>query len=258
MNQNLIINSEQNYSYFKNLDNKNLVHLFTLKPFNFNKKFISDDVINEQYKNIEAILDYKFRKILKPIQTHTNIVKCVTEDNMNETFKDVDGLITNQKGIALVTSLADCQGILLYDKEKQVIGNIHSGWKGTLNRIIENAINLMKNEYHSNPNNIEAYISPSIQKCCFEVDADVKELFENEFTDIDIASCITLGEIKENKQKYYIDTVKINEQVLVKLGLSKNNIISSTICSKCNSNIIHSHRQDKDLSGRNIALICLK
>lgn len=256
MDQNIIINKEQNYLYFKNLDKENIVHLFTLKPFNFNKRFILEDEIKRQYGKIEELLGYKFKKILKPIQTHTNIVKCVTENNINDTFEDVDGLITNLKGVALVTSLADCQGILLYDKEKQVIGNIHSGWKGTLHRIIKNAVNLMITEYNCNPNDIEVYINPSILNCCFEVDEDVKQLFENEFTDIDITSCIKTGEIKDNKQKYNIDTVKINKLILQNLGIK--NITSSTICSKCNSDIIHSHRQDKDLSGRNIALICLK
>ena len=132
----MIIN--KNYVQFEKLNEySNICHLFTLKPFNFRKGLVSDDKIKQQYDEISNIFNTSM-KFIKPIQTHTNIVKCVTENSLNDTFEDVDGLITNIPGIALVTSLADCQGILLYDKNKQVIGNIHSGWKGTLNRIIEN------------------------------------------------------------------------------------------------------------------------
>ena len=178
--------------------------------------------------------------------------------NINDNFDNVDGLITNLKNIVLVTSLADCQGILLYDSNKQVIGNIHSGWKGTLNRIIKNAIHLMATEYHCDPKDIEAYICPSILKCCFEVDGDVKNVFVKEFQDIEINNYISLGNIKEGKQKYYIDTTMINRDILMNLGLLKENITISNLCSKCNSNIIHSRRKEGTMSGRNIAVIALK
>ena len=252
----MIIN--KNYVQFEKLNEySNICHLFTLKPFNFRKGLVSDDKIKQQYDEISNIFNTSM-KFIKPIQTHTNIVKCVTENSLNDTFEDVDGLITNIPGIALVTSLADCQGILLYDKNKQVIGNIHSGWKGTLNRIIENAVKLMISNYDCNPKDIEAYICPSILKCCFEVDEDLKEEFESKFMDININEYISKGDIKDNKQKYFIDTTLINRDVLLNMGLEKNNIVISDICTKCHSDIIHSHRKEGINSGRNISVIMLK
>ncbi len=252
----VVISKNLNIISFKKLDD--VINLFTFKPYNFRSTTVSQEEIKNNYKKLEDSVNYKFNYILKPIQTHTNIVKCVDFNNINDEFNNVDGLITNIKGCALVTSLADCQGILLYDRKNKVIGNIHSGWKGTLNRICTNAINLMISNYNSNPSDIEAYICPSIMKCCFEVDYDVKDSFVCNFKDIDIESCISLGEIKDNKQKYFIDTISINKQVMINLGLKMENIISADICSKCNSDFIHSHRADGINSGRNIALICLK
>ena len=95
-------------------------------------------------------------------------------------------------------------------------------------------------------------------QCCFEVDEDVKNMFINEFNDIDISSCIKKGSIKDNKQKYYIDTIKINKLVLLNHGIKKENIILSNICTKCNSDKIHSHRGDGINSGRNLSLISIK
>lgn len=251
-------NKECNYVTFPKLDNQNIINLYTTKPFNFRTCLVSDKEIKQYYIDIQNSINNNFTKIIKPNQNHTNIVKVVTEENINEVFEDVDGLITNLKNIALVTSLADCQGILLYDKEKQVIGNIHSGWKGTLNKIIINAINLMISTYNSNPENIEVYITPSIENCCFEVDDDVKNLFINNFKELDIKKFITLGEIKDNKQKYFIDTIGINKSIMLTKGIKGENITLSNLCTKCHSKYFHSHRSEGINSGRNIALICLK
>lgn len=250
---------KENCIQFENLNkNKEIVHLFTKKPFNFNKKTTDENKIISQYKEIQNITNIKCKKIIKPIQTHTNIVKKIDSTNLNDKFENVDGLITNLKEIALVTSLADCQGILLYDKNKKVIGNIHSGWNGTLHRIIQNAITLMIEEYNCDVKDIEAYICPSILICCFEVDSDVKEKFINEFKDININNYITSGDIKDDKQKYYIDTVSINIEIMKKLGMLEQNIFSSNICTKCNKEHFHSHRGEPNIDGRNIAFIALK
>ena len=258
MNKDLIIYNDKHYLSFSRLNEEGIVNAFSLKPYNFRKQFVPDNKIVENYAELQSTLNYHFSKIVKPNQTHTNIVKKVDNFNINDEFNDVDGLITDIKNVALVTSVADCQAILLYDNKKKVIGNVHSGWNGTLNRITQNAIHLMIQEYNCNPNDIEAYICPSILTCCFEVDSDVKNMFQENFMDIDINSCITMGDIKENKQKYFIDTVSINKQILLNMGLKEDNIILSNLCSKCNHEIIHSHRSDGIDSGRNIAIIGLK
>jgi hypothetical protein len=158
----------------------------------------------------------------------------------------------------LVTSVADCQGILLYDTKNKVIGNIHSGRRWTLSRISTNAINIMVEEFNSNPENIKVYISPSIHKCCFEVWEELKRYFEEEFSEIDMANIINIGEFKNGEQKYFIDTVEINKRVLLNLWINDGNITISDKCSVCNSDKIHSYRKDKPNDERNILLISLK
>lgn len=239
-----------------NLD-QDLISLFIHKPFNFKRDTISELEIQNQFKKIEKAINYNFNNILRPHQTHSNNVQIVNENNINDSFDNVDGLITNLKGVALCTQVADCQGILLYDHKKEVIGNIHSGWKGTLSRISTNAINLMINKFNSNPEDIIVYISPCIHKCCFEVGKDVKELFEKEFLDINISDLIEKGLFKE-EQKYYIDTLELNKRILMNLGIKKENIKYSDLCSVCGDDSIHSYRKDKPNDGRNIALICKK
>lgn len=243
---------------FKELNDYNVINLFSKKPLNFNGRKIDNETINGQYNIIQEKLGYKFIKIIKPNQCHTNVVKKIDISNINDVFDNVDGLITDIKGIALVTSLADCQGILLYDKKKKVIGNIHSGWKGTLNKIIINAINMMIKEYNSSISDIKVYFSPSILKCCFEVDEDVKNDFLNKFSNIDINKYITKGNLIKGKQKYLIDTIGININILETIGIFPDNITTSDICTKCNNNLYYSHRADSDTDGRNILLISMR
>lgn len=182
------------YTMFKELDSNEIISFFTKKPLDFNALTNTTENIFNNYKIIESDFNYKFKKIIKPSQTHSSNISIVDENNINDNFENTDGLITNIKGVALVTSLADCQGIILYDKNKKVIGNIHSGWRGTLNKIVVKAVNILINKYNCNVNDIEAYIYPCIQKCCFEVDEDVKEKFINNFDDI--KECIKIKKTK--------------------------------------------------------------
>lgn len=231
-------------------DNRNFLSLYTMKPIDF-KKYKEDCIYD-----IEKQINNNFRKVIMPGQNHTANVAIVTEENIDEAFSNTDGLITNIKNVALITSLADCQGILLYDKKKNVIANIHSGWKGTLKGIVKKCVEMMINNFQSNPLDIVVQITPSILGCCFEVDEDVKNLFIESFKDIN--NYIKVGDIIDNKQKYYIDTTIINREVLIGLGIPYNNIKISNYCTKCNNKYFHSYRCEKDNSGRNIALIYLK
>ena len=82
-------------------------------------------------------------------------------------------------------------------------------------------------------------MSPSIYGCCFEVGEDVRDLIREEFRDIDE------GEFIINRDgKWYIDTVNINRVLFLRMGIRKENIVSSGICSKCNFDMVHSYRNE--------------
>ena len=242
----MILNN--NYVQFEDLNRDGIFHFYTTNKNDFNlnmmeKNEAEEKVISFCKENGFAVPKVKFGR-----QQHTTNVSIVTEDNINDDFTDTDGLVTNLKNVALTSFSADCQSIIIYDPVREIIGNVHSGWKGTLNRIIKEGIKRFK-ELGSNPNDIEVYICPSL--LCFEVDLDVVELFRNNFDDIE--DCISLGDIKDNVQKYYIDTVKVNVKTLNKLGVNK--IVNADMCTKCNTSF-HSYRRDKNKM-RNLALVML-
>lgn len=217
----------------------------------------------QDYKSLCEVISAKSEHLVKTNQEHTNRVKVVKEKiNRNEPdfnlpqYDKTDGLITNQKNIMLATTNADCILLLFFDPIKKVIANTHSGWRGTLQRISVETIKKMKTEWNCNPEDILCCICPSIRKCHFEVEKEVKESFEKEFQDLE-----NIHEIIEEtvtNQKWNIDTVKINQKILQREGLKPENIIDSKICSVCHSDLIHSYRVEKQDYGLNTALIELK
>ncbi len=219
----------------------------------------------KSYKNICEKLNINYLDVVKTNQEHTNNVQIVNgKINQNDMdvnldkYNNTDGLITNKTNLALSTTNADCILMIFFDPATRTIANIHSGWRGTLQRISIKAVEKMIKEFNCNPKDIICCICPSIRKCHFEVDKDVKEMFEKEFADFQINKRTDIIEKQEGKEKWNIDTVLINKIILENLGLKKENIIDSGICSVCNSDLIHSYRVEKQGYGLGTALISLK
>ena len=236
-----------------------ITHCFTLKNLDFysnNNFYENEENVRKNYEKICSKINLDAKNIVRPLQTHTNCVKNIFNEIgiLPKGLENVDGLITNKKNKILSTIYADCTPIFLYDCSKNIIGNIHSGWKGTVSKIVGVAIKNMIEDYSSDPGDIIACIGPTIRKCHFEVDEDVKELFEKNFNNSKI---ILKGEIKEGKQKYFVDTVLANIMIMKSLGLKDENIIDSKICSVCESKLIHSYRVEGKEAGRCTSLISL-
>ncbi len=213
----------------------------------------------EDYRSICTAIDSDYRNVVKPVQTHTNNVKCVEVKSDNDEpsifekdYFGVDGLITNKKNIILSSSNADCILLLFFDPIKKVISNVHSGWKGTLQQISIEAVNKMRAEYGCEMKDIICCICPSIRKCHFEVGKDVYEMFWDKFKNLENAKDIFE---QKGEEKWNIDTVLINKTILKKAGLKEENIFDCGLCSVCNSNIMHSFRVEKEGYGVETALI---
>lgn len=261
-NENVIHIKKDKIEYIqfrKLLEYKNLKHCFTLKPLDFcgydNYK-ANKTKVEKAYNEICKELDILPKDICRPKQTHTNKVEKILEGDegiYKTKFDDVDGLTTNLKNKALVVCFADCTPLLFFDPIKNVIANTHSGWKGTLQTIGVKTVEKMREEYNCNPSDIICCIGPHIKKCHFEVDKEVRDLFYDKFKYLQNIEEI----IKYNKEKdkFYIDTAKINKQILLNLGLKEKNIIDSNICTVCNSDVCHSFRVEKEHSGRAITIM---
>lgn len=227
-------------------------HAYSLKPLQFSDE---NDQAPANYEKICEALNIDSNKIIKSAQKHTDVVKDI-EEYTDEKFEFVDGFITNKKNIPLVTKYADCTPIILYDKIKNVIGNVHSGWRGTLQRISAKAVKLMIEKYNCNPADIIVCIGPCIKQCHFQVEEDFIENFKQEFGNVE--KYYKTGEIIEGKQKYYFDTTSLIIDYLTEIGINRENIFDSNICSVCNVVKMSSYRAEKEKADRNMNIVMLK
>ena len=227
-------------------------HAYSLKPLQFSDE---NDQAPANYEKICEALNIDSNKIIKSAQKHTDVVKDI-EEYTDEKFEFVDGFITNKKNIPLVTKYADCTPIILYDKIKNVIGNVHSGGRGTLQRISAKAVKLMIEKYNCNPADIIVCIGPCIKQCHFQVEEDFIENFKQEFGNVE--KYYKTGEIIEGKQKYYFDTTSLIIDYLTEIGINRENIFDSNICSVCNVAKMSSYRAEKEKADRNMNIVMLK
>lgn len=248
------------YLQFRKLLELGVKHAYGLKPLGFgisNMTINSEQYISsmENYKKICNCINVDYKRMVRPIQKHTANVTSINKDvefaandfpiACNKILDNTDGVITNEKNIILATTNADCILFALYDPVKKVIANVHSGWRGTFQKISVNAVNKMVVDFGCNVKDIMCFICPSIRKCHFEVEEDVKTLCEKTFSDMEqIDEIITYVGKLENVRKWCIDTVLIMKVLLKNIGITDENIIDCGICSVCNNKIVHSRRAD--------------
>lgn len=246
-----------------------LGHAYGLKPDNYrtNGDGLTEEDFekaSQSYKELCAAIGVDYNNLVKPNQRHTDVVKCVeflenSISSRNDRYANTDGLVTNMKGAVLGTSNADCILLIFFDPVKMVVANVHSGWRGTFQKIAVNAVDMMVQKYGSNPKDIICCICPSIRKCHFEVEKDVRDMCEEIFgytnqTD----SFIEYAGNKEGTDKWFIDTVLINKIMLKDAGLLAENIVDSGICSVCNSDLVHSYRAEGRGYGLCSAVVSMK
>jgi copper oxidase (laccase) domain-containing protein len=135
-------------------------------------------------------------------------------------FPGCDGIITNQRNVALGIYVADCCAVYIVDPKTPAIGLVHSGRKGTELGVVTNAIGQMIERFGSDPSSMIVQLSPCIRPPHYEVD------FAAEI----IRQCRSIG-IKE--------------------------IHDSGVCTACDLGRYYSYRAEKGKTGRMLAMIGL-
>ena len=154
-------------------------------------------------------------------QVHGNGIAVIAESlHEGRCFDGVDGLITNQSGVALGIYVADCCAVFIVDRVRRAIGLVHSGKKGTELGIVPNAIGKMEKEFGSMPRDLVVQISPCIRPPHYEVD------FAGEI--IRQARSCGVGQIEDTSR-----------------------------CTACNLHSYYSYRAEKGRTGRMLALLAL-
>lgn len=217
------------------------------------------DSVTENYKRFCKSAGFDYESLVASAQDHHTVVRAVTSVEKGigiykpRDMESVDALITNEKGVTLVTYYADCTPLFFVDTKNKAIGLAHAGWRGTVGRIGEKVVEKMTELYGTNPADIKAAIGPTISVCCYEVDYPCAEHFLN-LADLDSSKFV----FEKGNGKYMVDLLETNRQILTASGVKNENITVSDVCTNCNSDLLWSHRATKGHRGTMSAFMCIK
>lgn len=217
-----------------------------------------EENVTENYRRFCAAAGFEFDSLVSSSQDHHTYVRRIGRENRGEGFArpkpaGVDGLMTNEPGVTLVTHYADCVPLYFADPVHKAIALSHAGWRGTAKGIGEVTVRSMAVEFGTRPQDLVCAIGPSIGPCCFEVDAPVYDVFAG-MKDL-IPSEWTR---EDGGGKYHVDLWEANRRMLMRAGVKEQNISLSGICTMCSAEVLFSHRASRGKRGGLSAFLELK
>lgn len=172
---------------------------------------------------LNQLSEFSVDKITWMTQTHSTICHTINEQ-IPFIALEGDGLVTQRQGHALMMMTADCLPVVLGNSEGTEVANLHAGWRGLANGIIENTVT----EMQSQPT--WAWLGAAISQPCFEVGAEVKAAFCGKYPELE--SAFIAGQVEG---KYQADLYAIARFILNRFGVET--VLGGNQCS---------YQQDKD------------
>ncbi|MBW2709629.1 MAG: peptidoglycan editing factor PgeF [Deltaproteobacteria bacterium] len=195
----------------------------------------TSDAVGDSRKNVaENLMIIKqamgARRILFTQQTHGTEV-LIVDTETTETFGAswrADAMITNVSGVGLMIKQADCQAVILFDPAKNVIANVHCGWRGNVQNILERVVRTMAHHFDCRAEDLVAAIGPSLGPCCAEFITH-RDIFPPNFEAF---------RVSEN----HFDLWRLSSHQLAMEGINPENITVSEICTRCHMDRFFSYR----------------
>ena len=146
-----------------------------------------------------------------------------------------DAMITDVPGICLAIQVADCQAVVLYDPDRRVVANIHSGWRSSIVNIIGKTVDTMAAKFGCDPENLLAGVSPSLGPCCAEF-VNFKHEIPKKFWPYRVS-------------RDHFDFWEISRDQLIQAGVLDKNLENSGCCTCCHPERFYSYRAEQ-VTGR--------
>lgn len=166
-----------------------------------------------------------------------------------------DALVTDEPGVPLMLSFADCTPLLFHDPVRGVVGAAHAGWRGTVADIAGATVRTLLTRYGSKPADLLVGIGPAIGRCCYAVDAPVIDAWSA----LDIADPAVAVETAPlaGRRQWRFDLARANRRLLERAGVRPERIEDAAICTSCQVADFPSHRAEHGQAGRFSAIIAL-
>ncbi|MGI8788475.1 MAG: peptidoglycan editing factor PgeF [Pyrinomonadaceae bacterium] len=215
----------------------------------------SRENIAENRRRFLDVFDRDFQ-IASSWQTHSADVRIIENlEGAKDANQKSDALISNLENILIGVKTADCVPVLLGDARTKSFAAIHAGWRGTANSIVKNAVEMMRDVYDANAENLICAIGAAASRRSYEVGQDVIDAFEKKFS-----ACGNLF-VKTREGHALVDLHLANKEQLTDCGVAPENIFTAPFCTIERTDLFFSYRVERKLSGvtgRLLSVIGLK
>jgi len=210
---------------------------------------VHDDptAVRENRRRFLAAWGIPCDRLVIPNQTHTANVARVFDDDIAEgrTFPNTDALVSDCQNVALGVLVADCVPVFLYDPAHRAVGMAHAGWRGTFDGVVAATVRRMKEEFGTHPNDLSVILGPAIGRCCYEVSAELADRFRRRFGE-DVAD------------GRHLSLWKAIRTELEREGVPSSRVVTTELCTACNTDYFFSHRREGAPTGRMLACVYLR
>ena len=166
-----------------------------------------------------------------------------------------DALMTQEPGLFLLTSFADCLPVLFFEPAQRVVALAHAGWRGTSLGIVGQMVRALAERFGSRPANLLVGLAPAIGPCCYEVGPDVLEACERVPELRGMAAF--LPHVAGRTDRWMLDLKANNRQQLLAAGVALEHIETMPFCTACRTDLFFSHRREQGRTGRFAVLVGL-
>ncbi|USN53658.1 MAG: peptidoglycan editing factor PgeF [Candidatus Nomurabacteria bacterium] len=174
----------------------------------------------------------------------TNVI-AVRGTDAGQTVPDVDGLVTNEAGLVLGLTVADCLPVYLYDPRTEAIGLLHAGWRGLEQGVLRQGIERMQQSFRVHPEDVFAAIGPSIRSCHYQVGEEVARRFRARYS---LA-------LEQRGLETRLDLTRVARMQLGEVGVIARHIEVHPHCTYCRPGLYFSRRRQGTGFGLMLATI---
>jgi polyphenol oxidase len=211
-----------------------------------NVSFSTGDNPEHVETNLSVVREITGAEALRSMnQVHGKNIVILRESDFQESAGPftADAMITDLPGVALLVKQADCQAVILFDPVRRVVSNVHCGWRGNVNGLLNAVIATMRAEFGCEPSRLRAAIGPSLGPCCAEF-VTHREIFPESFSSF---------MVRDN----YFDLRALSRSQLVASGLKDEHLESADWCTRCRTDLFYSYRGE-GRTGRFATVVMLK
>lgn len=237
-----------------NLHESLLLAYSTKNEGNMDDRFSDRSVVMQNRRKLYNQFGINPRFAVEAKQVHESRVLALDSENISMWYgmniPGIDGFATNQTNVVMVTKFADCVPVVLFDPENKAVATIHAGWQGTVKKIQDKGLQMLIDNYNSDPSKVLVWLGPCAQKDHYVSSERPQQLDDEAWSDF----------ITQEKDGWHIDLPGFIKQSLKNMGVKAKNITDDGRCT-VESEEFFSHirtQNGKDGEGRFMVIAQVK